>query len=502
VSEPRTLDLVVVAVYLLGTVGLGMRFLRRSGTTEGFTVGSRSIPAWAVGLSVLGVFVSSLSFVGNPGKAYTDNWAPFLFALTVPLVALIAGRVFIPLYRKRREVSAYSYLEERFGFWARGYGSLSFQLIQFGRVSVILYLVALVVAPILGLSIPTVIVVVGILVTIYTMAGGIEAVIWTDVIQVIVMFGGALWCLVLIFKLMPGGPAEIFRVALEAGGKFDLGEMSFRWDNQTFVGVLLFGILSNLQNFGVDQNYIQRYHTAKSEQEARKALLIAVLPFIPVTALFLMIGTSLFSFYRVQPGLLPDNVTGDMVFPHFIATQLPPGVAGLLIAAILAAAMSTISSSLNCMATVFVEDIYCRGWKRRLTDRQHVRLLRLLTALCGVGGMGLAVAMVGNRSGLDLFWEICALVGSGLLGIFLLGVLPLSITRRAVQWATAATVIFVLWGTFSREASFLPAQWQCHLDRLLVGALGTGLLMGAGIFLSRVLPDRPEEEAAPPEQHP
>jgi len=474
VSEPRTLDLVVVAVYLLGTVGLGMRFLRRSGTTEGFTVGSRSIPAWAVGLSVLGVFVSSLSFVGNPGKAYTDNWAPFLFALTVPLVALIAGRVFIPLYRKRREVSAYSYLEERFGFWARGYGSLSFQLIQFGRVSVILYLVALVVAPILGLSIPTVIVVVGILVTIYTMAGGIEAVIWTDVIQVIVMFGGALWCLVLIFKLMPGGAAEIFRVALEAGGKFDLGEMSFRWDNQTFVGVLLFGILSNLQNFGVDQNYIQRYHTAKSEQEARKALLIAVLPFIPVTALFLMIGTSLFSFYRV----------------------------GLLIAAILAAAMSTISSSLNCMATVFVEDIYCRGWKRRLTDRQHVRLLRLLTALCGVGGMGLAVAMVGNRSGLDLFWEICALVGSGLLGIFLLGVLPLSITRRAVQWATAATVIFVLWGTFSREASFLPAQWQCHLDRLLVGALGTGLLMGAGIFLSRVLPDRPEEEAAPPEQHP
>ena len=180
-SGGRELDLVVVFAYLLGTLALGFRFLRKSSTVEGFTVGSRSVPAWAVGISILGTFVSSISFIGNPGKAFTDNWAPFLFALTVPLVAWLAGKVFIPLYRRRHQVSAYSLLEDRFGYWARAYGSFSFQLIQFGRVSVILYLVALVVAPVLGMSVPFVIVIIGILVTIYTMAGGMEAVIWTEI---------------------------------------------------------------------------------------------------------------------------------------------------------------------------------------------------------------------------------------------------------------------------------------------------------------------------------
>lgn len=454
-------------------------------------MGSRSVPAWAVGISILGTFVSSLSFIGNPGKAFTDNWAPFLFALTVPLVAWIAGKVFIPLYRRRHQVSAYSLLEDRFGYWARAYGSFSFQLIQFGRVSVILYLVALVVAPVLGMSVPFVIVIIGILVTIYTMVGGMEAVIWTDVIQVVVMFGGAIWCLVRILALMPDGPGQAFSVAWAAGGKFDLGQMSLHWDNQTFFGVLLFGIMSNLQNFGVDQNYIQRYHAAKSEPEARRAVFIAALPYIPITALFLTIGTSLFSYYRLFPDLLPAGLSGDMVFPYFIRTQLPAGLRGLLIAAILAAAMSTVSSSLNCMSTVFVEDVWRRLWAPNLSDRSQVRLLRLLTVAAGVGGIALGITMIGSQSGLDLFWDICALAGSGLLALFLLAILPWRTSRKATQTATVVAVLYVLWGSFSGELSSLPGYLQCSLNRLLVGVIGTLLLMVLAWGLTWFLPDPP-----------
>ena len=485
-SDRHMLDLVVVVIYLVGTLALGARFLRGSNTTEGFTVGSRALPSWAIGLSILGSFVSSISFLGNPGKAYSDNWAPFLFALTVPVVAILGGRVFIPLYRRRESVSAYAFLEERFGLWARTYGTLSFQLLQLGWVSVILYLAALVVAPTLSLSVPAVIVVIGLLVTIYTMLGGIKAVIWTDVVQVIIMSIGALWCLVILFTVIPGGPPEIIRIAREAGGKFDLGEMSLRLDSQTFLAVLLYGILTNLQNFGVDQNYVQRYHAARNERDARKAILVAVLPFVPVTALFLAIGTGLFAFYRVYPDLLPEGVAGDMVFPYFIRTELPPGISGLLIASILAAAMSTISCSLNCMATVFVEDVYRRWFRPEVSDREQVFLLRVLTVVWGVGGTALGIVMIGNKSGLDLFWQISAIVGSGLLGIFLVAILPRPIHVTAVKVSTVAAVVFVLWETVSGKLAFLPSVLRIDIDPLLLGALGTGLLVALSLGLHQV----------------
>jgi solute:Na+ symporter, SSS family len=314
--------------------------------------------------------------------------------------------------------------------------------------------------------------------------GGMEAVIWTEVVQVIVMMGGALWVLAAIFWQV--SPTEVVSIAWEAGGKFDLGQYSLRWDGQTFLGVFLFGIFSNLQNFGIDQNYIQRYHTARSEPEARRAVLIAVVPYVPVTALFLMIGTALFAFYRVFPDLLPAGVTGDMVFPHFIQTQLPAGVKGLLVAAIMAAAMSTISSNLNCMATVFAEDIVRKRWA--YNERQHVILLRSLTLMWGLMGTFTGLAMMGSRSGIDLFWQITAITGSGLLGIFLLGVFVKSARPVAVKWAAAGTVLFVMYGSFQKHLPFLPEALRFTLDPLLVGVLGTLGLITVAAGLSRLLP--------------
>lgn len=487
-SAARMVDLGVVVAYLLGTLAIGARFLRRTNTRSGFTVGSRTIPTWAIGISILGVFVSSISFVGNAGKAFSDNWAPFLFALTLVVVAAAAARWFVPLYRSFKDVSAYALLERRFGYWARAFGSSSFQVIQLARVGVILYLLSLVVAPILEVPDAAVILVVGVLVVVYTMLGGIEAVIWTDVVQVCVMFGGAVWCLINIFSLMPRGGLQVFELAWQAGGKFDLGEYSMRWENQTFVGVLLFGILANLQNFGVDQNYVQRYHAAKSEADGRRAVLIAALPFVPVTALFLMIGTSLFSFYRAYPGLLPSHIRGDAVFPYFISTQLPAGVRGLLVASIVAAAMSTISSNLNCMATVFLEDFYCRLWRRSSTEKEQVCVLRILTALCGGFGMGVSFLMFGAHSGLDLFWEISAVVGGPLLGLFMLAILLREVNQSAVRLATGAAIVFLTWAVLSREFHGLPLRIQ--LDPLLAGAGATVVLVTSTLAAGRLLTGR------------
>ncbi|MBL8229426.1 MAG: sodium/solute symporter [Bryobacterales bacterium] len=469
------LDLVVVGLYLLITVGLAARFVRQGGTAEGFSLGSGQIPTWAIGLSLLGTFVSSISFVGNPGKAYSDNWAPLGFALVTPLVAFFAGRYFVPLYRGRGHVSAYQFLEERFGYWARAYGSASFLLVMLGRVSVILYLVAIVIAPMLGLPVPMVIIVTGIIVTVYTLMGGMEAVIWTDVVQVIVMLGGALWCLAAILLAIPGGAAQVYQIASDAGGKFALGEYSLRWDGQTFLGVFCFAILANIQNFGTDQNYVQRYLTVKSDREAVRALVIGTLPFIPMTALFLMIGTGLFAFYRVNPALLPAGVTGDMVFPHFIRTQLPPGVSGLLVAAILAAAMSTLSSNINCMATVFVED-YCRRlWMPALNPASHIRLLRISGLVLGMAGTMFGLTMMGFRSVLDLFWEICSMVGSGLLGLFLLAAAFRNISPAAAQLAAIAGIVTVA-----------VVKLGLRADALVAGSSGTFVLIAVAFVYSRI----------------
>lgn len=471
--DGRIIDLVVIALYLGGTVALAARFIRRSGTAESFSLGSGTIPSWAIGISVLGTFVSSISFVGNPGKAYSDNWAPLGFALMTPLVGAIAAHYFVPIYRSRGLISAYAFLEERLGYWARAYGSASFLVIMLGRVSVILYLVAIIVAPLMDLSISTVIVITGLIVTAYTLMGGMEAVIWTDVVQVVVMIAGALWCLIEILRLMPEGPMQAYAIAAQAGGKFDLGEYRLSWSGQTVLGVMLFAITSNLQNFGTDQNYVQRYLTVSTDRAAKRVVLLGTLPFIPLTALFLMIGTALFSFYRVHPELLPAGATGDMVFPHFIRTQLPAGISGLLVAAILAAAMSTLSSNINCMATVFVEDF----WKRRfpgLTPRTHIRILRGFTAFWGTAGTLLGLTMMGYRSGLDRFWEIASIAGSGLLAMFLLAVIGRPARILPLQLAAIAVVLLVL-----------TARIAYGVDALLAGAAGTAVLVAFGMLFCR-----------------
>src|SRR5262245_61327368 len=272
----HTLDLAILILYLVGVVGYGCWFVRRSRSSEHFMAAGRSLPGWAVGLSIFGSYVSSISFLANPGKAYADNWNPLVFALSLPLATWLSVRYFVPFYRKAGEVSAYTHLEHRFGAWARTYAVVCYLLMQLARLGTILYLLALAIHPLIGGDPTVIIVVLGLIVMIYPFLGGTEAVIWTGVLQALILIAGAGACVWVLLAGMPEGPQQIIDIAIE-NRKFHVGRFAANETSptdaffdlslaaQTFWVVLCYGLVEHLRNFGVDQAYIQRYITAKSD---------------------------------------------------------------------------------------------------------------------------------------------------------------------------------------------------------------------------------------------
>ncbi len=244
-------DLLVLLLYFAGTMGLGLYFMRRSRHPEAFMAAERSLPSWLVGMSIFATYVSSISFLAIPGNAFQYDWSRFTFSLSIPLAALVAARFFVPLYRGRAEVSAYSYLEHRFGPLGRSYAAAFYLLTQIARMGSVMYLMALPFHSLLGWDVKTVILVTGISTTVYAMLGGIQGVIWTDAVQGFMLIGGALLCCLLMLFGMPEGPGQIFTLAWEHK-KFGLGSFSpTDWANATFWVILLNGIFINLQNSGV-----------------------------------------------------------------------------------------------------------------------------------------------------------------------------------------------------------------------------------------------------------
>lgn len=478
----RTIDLIVLATYLVGVVGFGCWFARRSGSSEQFMSAGRSIPGWAVGMSIVGSYISSISFIANPGKAYQGNWNAFVLAVTMPLAAWISVKYFVPFYRRSGQLSAYEHFEVRFGPWARTYGVVCFLLTQFARLGMILYLLALALAPLIGLEVSTIIIISGIAITIYPLFGGTEGVIWTGVVQSCVLVAGVALCGLAVVMQISGGLPELFQVAV-ANHKFSLGDMDLGVTQSTFWVMVLFGLVTHLQNFGIDQGYIQRYATAKSDEDAARSVWMGGLCFIPLSAAFFFIGTALFVLYQQRPSDLPPNIKSDAVFPHFIGSQLPPGVMGLVLAAIFSAAMD---SNLNCCATLYLCDIHRRYIHPDAGEKESMRVLHYSTLIMGMLSICAALAMVGRqRNALDVWWKLSGIFSGGLLGLFLLGLLSRRANSRHAAIAVSAGVIVIVWMTVTPMASgYLSSQglgWfvSPFNDNLIivVGAL-TILLIG------------------------
>jgi SSS family solute:Na+ symporter len=500
------LDITMLVLYALLMIGMGIYYKRKTRTSEEFMVAGRTIPAWAAGLAVMGAYTSSISYVAVPGKAFLSNWHPLLFALAVVPVAWVVCRYAVPYYRKMKLISVYSFLEERLGQWGRAYAALVFILLQISRIAVILYLVALVFRLVFFTGaqaegdgnevLIAVIVIIGVITIFYTLLGGMQAVIWTDVVQSIIMIGALAYCAIALTVQVFGGTEPL--IANAWPDKFSPGSLDFDLKTRGLVDrtiwtMIIFAVVENLRNLLTDQNYVQKFASCPTERAAKRSIWIAMGIYIPLTAIFVYIGTCLWAYYSTgtelqEAGIVTAEITkGDYIFPHYIANQLPPGLRGLMVAAIVAAAMSTISSAFNCAATVSLLDFYKKYLKRDLSDRGSVIFLRIATFVWGFVGTACALLMLRVGSVLDVWWKVSGIFGGPIVGLFLLSLVNIRVRLWQGLLSVVASVAVIGWATFVREGSIIEGTrlfgWLssklplCTLDVILIGALGTAVLM-------------------------
>ena len=482
--ELGTVDLAIIIAYGLILLGMGFYFFKKSKSSEQFMIAGKSIPAWAAGLAVMSTYTSSVSYIAVPGKAFDDNWHPLIFALTAIPVTWFVTKYVIPHYRKNKIVSVYSYLEEKIGGWGRLYAAFSFLLFMVGRVAVILYLSSLLLTSFVNADIGTVIILVGLVTIIYTLMGGMEAVIWTDVMQSIIMIGGILFVGYLLTSEVFAPPENLIQKALE-NNKFSLGDSDFSLGNRTVWVMIIYGITENVRNLIADQNYTQKYSSVATEKEAKKSVWIAMLIYLPLTVIFLYIGTALYSFYGGESHLLNEAITkGDQVFPYFIATELPIGIKGLMIAAIMAASMSTVDSALNSSATVLFIDFYKQYINPEASEKSSLLFLRFSTIIWGILGIGFALLMIQAKSALDVWWQISGIFGGGILGLFLLAIYNVKITRFQGMLSVLFSILVIIWGTFLRDLPIPYAWLECTIDPIIVGAVSTVALVALALLFA------------------
>ena len=486
------IDTAIIVAYLVGTTLFGCSFFfRRRGGGDGaraFMTGGGTLPTWAIALSVFATHVSSISFLALPEGAYgPENWRGWVNSITVPIATLAAAIWFVPFYRRSVSVSAYSFLERRFGTWARIYASACFLVMQSARSGVILLLLAILVNQLLGFSCESIVVVTGIATLLYSMLGGFAAVVWADAIQSLILIGGTVVCVVCLVLFTPDIGANA-QAAWEAG-KISLGSMSLSdWSTNTFWVLFVYSICINLQNFGVDQCYTQRYIAAKDEAAAKKSIWGSACLYVPVTLLFTVIGTLLWMYNHAHPGEIPAGTRAAAVFPWFIVHRLPTGVSGLLVAAIIAAAMSTVAATLNSGSTVLLEDYWKRFAPGRANDRSNLVFLRAMTVALAAVAIGIALGVIWltkDTTILSAWWTIQGVFSGGMLGLFLIGAFSKRTRPVHAAVATACGFLAIVWTLFGQ--SILPLPKVFHVNLALVFATLAIVTVGftLGLFGSR-----------------
>src|SRR5690606_1613632 len=290
-------------IYLIAMVLVGVYFSRRNTSSDAYTKAAGKIPAWAIGISLYATFLSSNTFLGVPGKAFGSNWNAFVFSLSMPIAAWFAAKYFVPFYRSHTEVSAYTNLEKRFGRWARSYAVICFLLTQIARMGSIFFGISLTLQALTGFDMALIMIVTGVCIIVYTVLGGLEAVIWTEVAQGILLTIGALIIIGTLVYNIPGGVSTIVDIGIR-DDKFSLGSFSLTdFSSSTFWVILLYGVFINMTNFGMDQNYVQRYHAEPNQKDAAKSVWMCVWLYVPISLLFIIIGACLYAYYDVNQDL-------------------------------------------------------------------------------------------------------------------------------------------------------------------------------------------------------
>lgn len=485
------IDVVIVLVYLAAVFGIGIYFSRNQKTTEDYFLAGRNVPGWVVVFAIVGTMISSTSFIGHPGNVFArDMWNLPSF-LMLPIVMLFISRFVVVFYRRTIKMSIYDYLEKRFSYAARAYGAAAFIVSRVVDMSATLYFLAIPVSYLSGISIGWVILIVGGVTLTMTVAGGIAAVVYADVFQGVLLIGGALVCVGIALFRPEQGPAVVLQTAWE-GGKFGLGSWSFSWFTDNIWFYLVGGGIWAVQRYALDQHIVQKYLIAKTDRQAKLSAYFGAMACLPVWLLFFLFGACLWAFFQLSGAHLPAEVAAvkDNIVPYFIKTQLPVGVIGFIVAALLAAAMSSLDSDLNSMATVIVDDYYAR-LRPRSTDKQRLWLGRVAVAALGVMAIVFSQLWIGIGTALEFGVQLFSIATAGMLGLFALGALTRRANAKGALVGIAVCVLFTAWATFTSVK--LPALNRVLIDLgplnyklhpFLIGVFNHAILFAVGWIAS------------------
>lgn len=476
------LNLAVIALYLLGMAGMGFWFMRRNNSSDAYFRAGGKLPWWVVSLSIYATMFSSITFISVPAMSFSGDMRYFVISFGIILLAPVVVRWYLPYFRKLNLTSAYEYLENRFNLPCRLFASAAFSLFMVARTGIVAYLPSLAVSAVTGVDINIAIIAVTAITVVYCTVGGVEAVIWSDFVQALILIGATGLILVMLICGTDGGLSGFIQAGTDAG-KFRVFDFAFDWTKPCFWVVFASGIVANLASYTSDQCVVQRYMTTSDEKSAGKSIMFnGALSFVNCIVFFVM-GVALWTFYRSHPGALAEGTKPDAVLPVFIAQELPVGVSGLVFAAIAAATMSTISSNLNSAASAVTTDFWERLVLRRrqddpaTTDRSKLRCAKIVTLITGVLGGAFALVLANADIGniYDQFQRFLGILTGGLGCLFFMGVFM----KRINGFGATCGLVVNYAVCFGLDA--IPWQGKPHM--LLFGFLGmVACLITAPIF--------------------
>jgi len=492
------IDTAIILVSVLFTIGTGFYFSKRQKSSDRYFSGSKTIPAWAIGISIFATLLSSVTFLAYPAAAYKSNWILLVQGLMVPIVLVGLIGIIVPLFRKVIRLSTYEYFERRFGLFARMYSSMAFMLTHFSKMGTVLFLVSIALNSFTHYPVLMIMLCLSIAIITLTMLGGMEGVIWMDVVQGFLLVGGGLLCLGILLFRPVAGPVETMHQAF-AMGKIDIGPYNFSLTDLTIWVMIINGAFYALQKYGTDQTIVQRYLAAKSDKDAKHAAFIGVFASVSVWTLFMLIGSLLYVFYHTGTATLPKGITADKVFPYFISTQLPVGVVGLVLSALVAAALASLQSDLNCLSAIGVEDYYQR-FKPACTDKQRLRMGRILVFAAGCIMMTVAYLFVQwqGEGVLGIVFGLYAIFSAGIVGIFLLGILSRRANKQGLYVGIAACVLFTAYAvlTTTKIGDHLIldlGKFNFHQHKYMLGVYSHLIVFGVGYVASLFFKSEPAD---------
>lgn len=473
----------VIGAYFGGMTLMGIYFMRRNKNAEDYFKGGGKIPWWAVGMSIFATMLSSITFLSIPTMTYISDWRYFPMVLCIFLMAPVVIYFYLPFFRGLNITSAYEYLEKRFNLASRLFASLAFNVFMVCRVAVVTLLPSLAMSAVTGIDVQLCIVILGIITILYCAIGGIEAVIWSDFVQGIILVGGAFFVLILLIAGTDGGVGGFMDKAISAD-KFKMWDFRFLFSEPVFWVVMIQGVVGNLASYTSDQCVVQRYITTKDEKGAANSIWFNGIMSVFASILFYLLGTALYTHYFSNPVLMDVTMPkADSIFPIYMVSELPVGICGILIAAIFAATMSTLSSNLNSSATSITCDFVIR-FRPKTTDKQQMLYGQIFTIIIGLLGIWAALVLsnMENRSLFDQFQKFIAMLTGGLACLFFMGIFTTRISGAGALIGLIVNYIVCYWLDFA----VIPNK----PNAFVYGGIGMVVCFVVAYVFSFIFPDK------------